>query len=81
VFDFAFDGKIPGESEDEGDGVVLKSAEELIKDQDREFMNQMSMFNEFYKQDNYESALPHWKELFNKYPKSTLILHTWGKYV
>jgi tetratricopeptide (TPR) repeat protein len=77
-FDYAFDGKIPGESEDEGDGVVLKSAEELIKDQDREFMNQMSMFNEFYKQDNFESALPHWKELFNKYPKSTINLYIRG---
>lgn len=57
-FDFAFDGIIPGESDSEGDDVVLKTSDELIKDQDKEFMNQYSLFNEFYKQDNFESALP-----------------------
>ncbi len=78
-FDFAFDGNIPGDSNNEaGDDVVLKSAEELIKDQDREFMNQLSLFNEFYKQENYESALPHWRQLYNKYPKSTLNLYIRG---
>ena len=50
-FDFAFDGKMPGETQEtEGDEINLKTAEELIKDQDREFMNQLSLFNEFYKQ-------------------------------
>ena len=78
VIDFAFDGKIPGDREDEGTDVVLKTAEELIKEQDREFMNQYSLFNEFYKQNNFESALPHWKNLFNKYPKSTLNLYIRG---
>src|SRR5690554_3465179 len=35
-FDFAFDGNIPREGgEAEGDDVVLKSADELVKDQDR----------------------------------------------
>ncbi len=78
-FDFAFDGKIPGDSdEEEGIDVNLKSAEELIKEQDREFMNQLSLFNEFYKQDNFESALPHWRQLYNKYPKSTLNLYIRG---
>jgi tetratricopeptide (TPR) repeat protein len=69
---------MPGETESEGDDVVLKSAEDLIKEQDREFMNQLSMFNEFFKQDNYEAALPHWKQLYNKYPKSTLNLYIRG---
>jgi tetratricopeptide (TPR) repeat protein len=79
TFDFAFDGKIPGDSDDNGgDDVVLKSAEELIRDQDREFMNQLSLFNEFYKQENYESALPHWRILYNKYPKSTINLYIRG---
>ena len=77
-FDFAFDGKIPGDSEAEGDDVVLKTAEELIKDQYREFMNQLSLFNEFYKQENYESSLPHWKQLYSKYPKSTINLYIRG---
>src|SRR5690554_6274819 len=60
-FDFAFDGKIPGESGEEEANVVLKTAEELIKEQNREFMSQYSLFDQFYKQNNYESALPHWK--------------------
>ncbi len=78
-FDFAFDGNIPQGNEDEGgEDVVLKSAEDLIKEQDREFMNQLSLYNEFYKQNNFESALPHWKNLYNKYPKSTLNLYIRG---
>lgn len=78
TFDFAFDGNIPGESQEEGTDVVLKSAEELIKEQDREFMNQLSLFNEFYKQNNFESALPHWRQLYNKYPKSSVNIYLRG---
>src|SRR5690606_15283330 len=80
VFDFAFDGKMPGdeaESEETGD-VNLKSAEELIREQDRDFMNELSLYNEFYKQSNFESALPHWRIVYNKYPKSTLNLYIHG---
>jgi tetratricopeptide (TPR) repeat protein len=80
VFDFAFSGEIPsGEEENEASGdVVLKSAEELIRDQNRNFMNELSLFTEFYKQDNFDSALPHWKILFNKYPKSTKNIYIRG---
>lgn len=79
VFDFAFDGKLPGdETEIESGDVVLKSAEELIREQDRDFMNELSLYNEFYKQDNIESAMPHWRMVYNKYPKSTLNLYIHG---
>ena len=80
VFDFAFEGKLPsGEEEEEADtDVILKSAEELIREQDREFMNELSLYNEFYKQDNYELALPHWKNVYNKYPKSTKNIYIHG---
>ena len=79
VFDFAFDGILPGdEQEAEAGEVILKSAEELIREQDREFMNQLSLYNEFYKQDNFESALPHWRTVYNKYPKSTLNIYIHG---
>ncbi len=82
VFDFAFDGNMPsGEPEEEisqsGD-VVLKSADELIREQDRDFMNELSLYNEFYKQKNYESALPHWKTVYDKYPKSTINVYIHG---
>lgn len=78
VFDFAFDGKLPGDEEAESADVVLKSAEELIREQDREFMNELSLYNEFYKQENYASALPHWKNVYSKYPKSTLNIYIHG---
>lgn len=77
-FDFAFDGKLPGDEEAESADVVLKSAEELIREQDREFMNELSLYNEFYKQENYASALPHWKNVYSKYPKSTLNIYIHG---
>ncbi|NLO00957.1 MAG: hypothetical protein GX126_01390 [Bacteroidales bacterium] len=82
VFDFAFDGNLPsGDAEEEetqsGD-VVLKSAEDLIREQDREFMNELSLYNEFYKQKNYQSAMPHWKAVYTKYPKSTINVYIHG---
>lgn len=79
VFDFAFDGILPGDEVEveEGD-VILKSAEDLIREQDRDFMNELSLYNEFYKQDNIESAMPHWRNVYNKYPKSTLNLYIHG---
>jgi len=82
VIDFAFTGVIPGA---EGDAVeaasseiILKSAEELLNEQDRDFMNELSLYSEFYKQEDYASALPHWKILYNKYPKSTSNIYIHG---
>ncbi len=79
VMDFAFDGKLPNEEgEPDAGDVVLKTAEDLVKEQDRDFMNEYSLYNEFYKQGNYESAFPHWKTVVGKYPKSTLNLYIHG---
>ncbi|HKJ80036.1 MAG TPA: hypothetical protein VKA10_10895 [Prolixibacteraceae bacterium] len=78
-FDFAFTGKLPTEGqEDEGGDVVLKTLEELMQAQDREFMNELSLFTEFYKQDDFESALPHWRKVYNTYPKSTENIYIQG---
>jgi len=80
--DFAFTGAIPGaegsEAEVASGDVVLKSAEELLKEQDKDFMTEYSLYNEFYKQEDYKSALTHWKILFNKYPKSTSNIYIQG---
>ncbi len=82
VFDFAMEGELPGEGggeEEVAEGdVILKSADDLIKEQDRDFMNSLSLYREHYKQEDYESALEHWKVLYNKYPKSTLNLYIHG---
>jgi tetratricopeptide (TPR) repeat protein len=80
--DFAFTGVIPGAeggTEEVASGDLnLKSAKELLSEQDKEFMTEYSLYNEFYKQGDYASALPHWKILINKYPKSTSNLYIHG---
>jgi tetratricopeptide (TPR) repeat protein len=80
--DFAFTGSIPGAesstSEVASGEVILKSAEQLLKEQDKEFMNELSLYSEFYKQGDYESALPHWKILAEKYPQSTSNIYIHG---
>jgi tetratricopeptide (TPR) repeat protein len=79
--DFPFTGKLPsanGDEEVSSADISLKSAEELLTEQDKDFMNQLSLYTEFYKQNDYQSALPHWKILYNKYPKSTSNLYIHG---
>lgn len=81
VFDFAFTGEIPsgdGSANVAAGGVVLKSLEELIKEQDQDFMNELSLYTEFYKQGDYKSAMPHWKKLLKTYPKSTSNIYIQG---
>ena len=80
--DFAFTGVIPsaegGDANVASGEVVLKTAEELLKEQDKDFMNQLSLYTEFYKQGDYMSALPHWQVLYDKYPKSTSNIYIQG---
>ena len=79
TFDYAFTGEIPSGSENETSGnVSLKSMEQLLGGQDQDFMNGLSLYTEFYKQKDYNSALPHWKELYANYPKSTPNLYIHG---
>jgi tetratricopeptide (TPR) repeat protein len=80
--DFAFTGVLPGAegetSEVASGDLVLKSAEELLTEQDKDFMTEYSLYTEFYKQNDYKSALPHWKHIYNKYPKSTSNIYIHG---
>jgi tetratricopeptide (TPR) repeat protein len=80
--DFAFTGVLPGADGDAAEvasgDLVLKTAEELLSSQDKDFMTEYSLYNEFYKQGDYVSALPHWKHIFNKYPKSTSNIYIHG---
>ncbi len=75
--DFAFSGEIPtgGDDEESGD-VNLQSAGELLEN--NEFKTEFSLYNEFYKQKDYNSALPHWKVLYEKYPRSTPNIYIQG---
>lgn len=82
VFDFAYTGEIPsagGAAESTASGEVnMSSAEDLIKAQNQDFMNEYSLYREFYKQKDYKSAMPHWKKLCTIYPKSTSNLYVHG---
>lgn len=79
VIDFAMDGKMPGEAEEvNSNDVNLKSQEELLKEQNQDFTNELSLYTEFYRQGDYNSALPHWKNIYNKYPKSHPNLYIQG---
>lgn len=79
TFDFAFTGEIPsGTSEAVSGDVNLQSMEQLLSEQNKDFMNGLSLYSEFYKQKDYNSALPHWKELYNKYPKSSANIYIHG---
>jgi len=80
VFDFPFTGTIPSGNETaESTGAInLKSADELLEERNKEFMNELSLYVEFNKQDDYKSMLPHWKVLYNKYPKSTANIYIHG---
>ena len=81
VFDFAVTGSLPSEGgakEQTSGEVDLRSADELIKAGDDNFKNEYSLYNEFYKQEDYKSAMPHWKKLLAQYPKSTQNLYIQG---
>lgn len=71
IINFSFDGNIPSDNGEESEeGVNLQSMNELIKDQNRDYLNELSLYTEFYKQEDYKSALPHWKKVYNNFPKS-----------
>ncbi len=71
VFDFAFDGVEPTNTGEEAGGVSMKTQEELIKEENVDYTNLISLYTTFYNQDDYESALPHWKKIYENYPNSS----------
>lgn len=77
VFNFSWDGSEIPNSDDEV-GVVLKDINELQKDRDMDFLNNYSLYREFFKQDDYKSALPHWRIVYKTYPKSTAQIYIDG---
>lgn len=76
-FDFSFDGIIPQKEEQES-GVILKSDQELIKEGDRTFINNLSMYDQFYRQKDYKSAMESWRVLYRTYPKSIKNIYLHG---
>lgn len=77
VINFSMDGKEIPASADEP-GVILLSMEELQKQRNMDFLNNFSLYREFFKQNDYKSALPHWKVIYTTFPKSTPQLYMDG---
>ena len=80
VIDFAFDGNMPTTSSGEKNtgAVDLRTADELAKARESSFMGTYTMYDQSYKQNDYKSALPYWRILYSKYPKSTINLYIHG---
>ncbi|MGE4586060.1 MAG: tetratricopeptide repeat protein [Mangrovibacterium sp.] len=81
VIDFSFDGEIPVKAVAEGvaeTGVDTRTSEELVKAKNTEFMSNYTMYDQFYKQDDYKSALIPWRMMFRKYPKSSINIYIHG---
>jgi tetratricopeptide (TPR) repeat protein len=82
VFDFYFDDKKPAESNGQSTaasgGISLKSRTELLEEKNEDYANELSMYDQFYKQEDYNSALPHWKKIYNNYPKSSINIYLQG---
>jgi tetratricopeptide (TPR) repeat protein len=76
--DFSFDGKIPEKVDADLVGVNLKSLQELVAANELDFMNNLSMYGEFYKQKDYKSAMAPWQVLYHRFPKSTLNVYIHG---
>ena len=76
VIDFSWDGQAIPEATEAG--VILKSLEDLQKQRDMEFLNNYSLYREFFKQNDYKSAIPHWKTVYQTYPKSTAQIYIDG---
>jgi len=76
VINFSFDGQvIPEDSEP---GVKLETLEQLQKNRDMEFLNNYSLYREFFKQNDYISAISNWRIVYKLYPKSTTQIYTDG---
>lgn len=83
VIDFSFDGELPAAAAAAAGGtaeagVDTRTSEELVKARETDFMSNYTMYDQFYKQKDFKSALPHWRLLFNKYPKSSINVYIHG---
>ncbi|MGQ8335962.1 tetratricopeptide repeat protein [Sunxiuqinia sp. A32] len=77
--DFSFDGKLPtAKAESSGTGVDLRTSDQLIKAKVTNFMNNLTMYDQFYKQKDYKSAMEPWSKVYYKYPKSTINIYIHG---
>lgn len=77
VLNFSFDGAIP-EADTSEKGAILKTAEELVKAGDKDFMSSYTLEKQFYDQKDFKSAFGPWRKLYKTYPKSTVNIYIHG---
>lgn len=78
VIDFSFDGIIPEGADDSEQGAILKTSAELVAEGDKDYMSTITLEKQLYDQKNFKAALPHWRTLYKKYPKSTINIYLRG---
>lgn len=76
--DCALTGEIPSGDEDGGTKVILKTQDELIKDANKDYMNNVSLYNSDLSAKDTVSAFTYWKKVYNKYPASHLNVYISG---
>ena len=74
--DFALDGNIPGEVDESN--VNTQTQAQLIAAGEKDYMNNLSLYDQFLKQKDYKQALTPWKTVYAKYPKSSKSVYTKG---
>ncbi|HAH24772.1 MAG TPA: hypothetical protein DCL77_13635 [Prolixibacteraceae bacterium] len=59
-------------------GAILKTVDELLAEGNKDFKDSYFLEKQYYEQRDYPSALPLWRKLYEKYPKSTLNIYLHG---
>jgi hypothetical protein len=76
VINFSLDGQVL--LQETKTVVVMKTADQLQADHNIEFINNYSIYREFIKQNDYVSALPYWRKVYQLFPISTVQLYIDG---
>lgn len=78
IIDFYLGGKPTNAGPTENPDANLGCQKELLKAKNKDYMRKLSLYNQFYKQKDYNSALEHWIHIYNKYPKSSENIYIHG---
>lgn len=75
---FSVDGSEIPAAGASGQAVDNRTQAELVAAQDQKYMEELTMYEQALKQQNYTASLKHWKVIYNKYPKSSLNTYIHG---
>lgn len=76
--DILMDGVEPIVSAGSSGQPVMKSQNELVQDDNKDYVETFMLFNDAYKQDDYKSAIGPWRRLFKIYPVSSVNVYIQG---